>query len=186
MTAGGFRALPIFVAALLAAGPAPGAEPDRTAETYGDWTVRCVARAKLPPCDMLQVAIEAGSGREVLRLSLAHLGEKDRIGVQAWTPLGVMVSAGVLIRVDGKEAKLDGFGFTRCEAGGCFIEGIVGESGLDPFRRGKEGVLVVLDARGRPRGARVGFSGFTAALEAMKARNLEWWAARGKRPELRD
>ena len=57
----------------------------------------------------------------------------------------------------------------------------MGESSLAPFKRGKEGGLVVLDSEGNPRGVRLGFSGFTAALEAMKARNLEWWAARGRR-----
>ena len=164
---------------------AEAAEPAQTTATYGEWTVRCVAREELPPCDMLQVAVEQASGRQVLRLSLAHLGEGDRIGVQAWVPLGVMVSAGVLVQADGQEVDLAGFGFTRCEGSGCFIEGIVPEAALAPFKRGKEGGLVVLDGAGNPRGSRLGFSGFIAALEAMKARNLAWWAERGQRGEDR-
>ena len=152
------------------------AEPEQTTATYGEWTVRCVAHEELPPCDMIQVAVEHTSGREVLRLSLAHLGEGSRIGVQAWVPLGVWVSAGVQLHVDGEEVALEGFGFTRCEGSGCFIESVVKESNLTPFKHGKEGGLVVLNSAGAPRGVRLGFLGFTAALEAMKARNLEWWA----------
>ena len=170
---------------VLGAGAARSAEPEQTTATYGEWTVRCVAREALPPCDMLQVAMEQGSGRTVLRLSLAHLGERDRIGVQAWVPLGVWVSAGVQIQADGQEVVLAGFGFTRCEGSGCFIEGVVEESSLAPFKRGKEGGLVVLDSAGSPRGVRLGFSGFTAALETMKERNLAWWAVRGRQEKDR-
>lgn len=159
------------------------AEPEKTLATYGEWTVRCVIREHLPPCDMLQVAMARDSGRQLLRLSLAHLGDGKRIGVQAWVPLGVRVSGGVLIHADGQEVRLDGFGFTRCIGSGCFIEGVIGEEGLEPFKRGKEGALTVLDAAGKPRSVRLGFTGFIAALDAMKARNLEWWATRGKRDE---
>ena len=171
--------------AVLGGEAARSAEPEQTTATYGEWTVRCVAREELPPCDMLQVAVEQASGRTVLRLSLAHLGEGGRIGVQAWVPLGVWVSAGVQIQADGQEVELAEFDFTRCEGSGCFIEGVVEESSLAPFKRGKEGGLVVLDSTGAPRGVRLVFTGFTAALEAMKERNLAWWAERGQRSEVR-
>lgn len=160
---------------------ASATEPEKTLATYGEWTVRCVIREKLPPCDMLQVAMARDSGRQLLRLSLAHLGDGNRIGVQAWVPLGVLVSGGVLIQADGEAVQLDGFGFTRCLGSGCFIEGVIGEARLEPFKRGKQGALVVLDAAGKPRPVRLGFTGFIAALDAMKARNLEWWATRGKK-----
>ena len=169
----------LLVVCAVLQGGARAAEPRQTTETYGEWTVRCVAREALPPCDMLQVAVEQATGRQVLRLSLAHLGEGDRIGVQAWVPLGVWVSAGVRVQADGKTVDLDGFGFTRCEGAGCFIEAVVEEASLAPFKRGKEGGLVVMDSEGAPRGVWLGFAGFTAALEKMKARNLAWWAERG-------
>ena len=178
------RAGVLAVLAMLAATATEAAEPAQTTATYGEWTVRCVAREALPPCDMLQVAVAQDSGRQVLRLSLAHLGE-DRIGVQAWVPLGVMVSAGAMVRADGKRVELPGFGFTRCEGSGCFIEAIVPEASLAPFKRGREGVVAMLDSAGNPRGTRLGFSGFTAALEAMKTRNLAWWAERGQRGDDR-
>ena len=165
---------------LLIAPPAPAAQPEQTTATYGEWTVRCAGHEGLPPCDLLQVAVAQDDGRQVLRLSLAHLGDGDRIGVQAWVPLGVRVSGGVLVQVDGETVELEGFGFTRCEPGGCFIEGVVDEGSLSAFKRGKEGVLVVLDGGGSPRVTRLGFVGFTAGLEAMKSRNLGWWAEREK------
>ena len=162
---------------------APAAEPGQTTVTYGQWTVRCVTREALPPCDMLQVVGDSTSGRQVLRLSLAYLGEGDRVGVQAWVPLGVWVSAGVLVQADAETVELPGFGFTRCETTGCFIESVVGEESLEPFKRGAEGMLVVLDSNGTPRRVRLGFSGFTAALGAVKARNRAWLAERARKGE---
>ena len=169
--------------AVFATGESRATEPEQTTATYEEWTVRCVARAEVPPCDMLQVAISQEEGHQVLRLSLAHLGEGDRIGVQALIPLGVRVSGGVLVQVDGEAVELEGFGFTRCETGGCFIEGVVNEASLGAFMQGREGVLAVLDSANRPRGVRLGFSGFTAAFEAMKAENLAWWAEREQKSE---
>ena len=72
----------VIAAWVVALGAEAAAEPAQTTATYGEWTVRCVAREELPPCDMLQVAVEQVGGRQVLRLSLAHLGDGDRIGVQ--------------------------------------------------------------------------------------------------------
>ena len=164
--------------AVLAAGPSRAAEPEQTTATYEEWTVRCAARTETPPCDMLQVAISQEDGRQVLRLSLAHLGEGDRIGMQALIPLGVRVSGGVLVQVDGEAVAFEGFGFTRCEPGGCFIEGVIDEASLGAFMRGQEGALAVLDSAGRPRAVRLGFAGFTAAFKAMKAKNLAWWTER--------
>ena len=100
----------LLVAWAVLQGGARAAEPRQTTETYGEWTVRCVPREALPPCDMLQVTVEQATGRQVLRLSLAHLGKGDRIGVQAWVPLGVWVSAGVRVQADGKTVELDGSG----------------------------------------------------------------------------
>ena len=169
--------------AVLATGQSRAAEPEQTTATYEEWTVRCAARAEAPPCDMLQVAISQEDGRQVLRLSLAHLGEGDRIGMQALIPLGVRVSGGVLVQVDGEAVEFEGLGFTRCEPGGCFIEGVVDEASLSAFMRGREGVLAVLDSANRPRGVRLGFAGFTAAFEAMKAKNLAWWAERERKSQ---
>lgn len=147
--------------------------PEQTAEFYGDWQVRCVVREDMPPCDMVQVATNNDTKEQVMRISIAHAGDQDKYGVQIWVPLGVLISGGVLVRVDDKEDVGD-FKFTRCEPTGCFIEGVVGTEVLEPFRRGSKGVIAILDSLGEPIVLPLSFRGFVAAVGAMSARNQAW------------
>lgn len=147
--------------------------PDQTSENYGDWTVRCVARTDLPPCDMIQVATTTGTNEQVMRFSIAHAGKEETYGVQILVPLGVLVSGGVLVRIDDK-TDVDGLKFTRCEAAGCFIEALMGSDKLAPLRRGEKGVVAVLNRNGEPLAMPVSLKGFAAAMDAMAARNRAW------------
>lgn len=142
-------------------------------ETYKDWTVRCVEREGLPPCDMVQFATERDSGKQVMQFSIAHAGKENAYGVQIRVPLGVLINGGAAIRVDA-EAPLTGLAFTRCDESGCYIEQIMQPDDLTPFKIGAEGVLGVIGADGRPMALPLSFQGFTEALHVMTGKNRNW------------
>ena len=166
------------IGSLLCAGLALGcgaavAAPSQRMETYEDWTVRCVERENLPPCDMVQFATERDSGEQVMQVSIAHAGKENAYGVQIRVPLGVLLDRGAVIRVDAEE-PLTGFTFTRCHASGCYIERIMQPDELTPFKTGIEGVLGVIGADGRPMTLPLSFRGFSEALRVMADRHRDW------------
>lgn len=147
--------------------------PDQITESYGDWAMRCIEREYVPPCDIVQAASENQTGEQVMRFSIAHAGDQERYGLQIIVPLGVLISGGVLVRVDGTQ-DITNLQFTRCDPAGCYIEALMDAAELGPFRRGQEGVLAMLDAKGEPLVIPLSFTGFTTAMDTMSARNREW------------
>lgn len=145
--------------------------------TYKDWVVRCVPRDGLPPCDMVQSVFNSDTSQRLLQMSVAHLGRDQKVGVQVWTPTGVLVSSGALFEVDGESRALDALKFTRCEADGCLVEAIVEESDMKPLRAGNKGAFAVLASNGQPRVIAVSLSGFSAAMKDVAAKNKAWFAA---------
>ena len=163
-----------LLCAVLALGcGAAAASPSQQTETYKDWTVRCVERESLPPCDMVQFATERDSGEQVMLFSIAHAGKENAYGVQIRVPLGVLINGGAAIRVDAK-APLTGFAFTRCDQSGCYIERIMQPDELRPFKAGAAGVLAVIGEDGRPMTLPLSFQGFSEAIRVMTDRNRNW------------
>jgi invasion protein IalB len=155
-----------------AAEPAPKA-PDQSADVYGDWTVRCAAREGVPPCEMVQIATNNTTREQVMRISIAHAGQAQSLGVQMQVPLGVLLTGGVLVRVDDKQTVGE-FQFTRCEAMGCLIESVVKPETLAPFRTAEKGILAVMDRQGKPLVLPLSFNGYSAAMDAMSSKNILW------------
>ncbi len=158
--------------ALVLASPAAASDEPKN-EIHGDWAVRCVEREALPPCDMVQFATHRENGEAVMQFSIAHAGREDAYGMQIMVPLGVRLSGGVAIRVD-EGSPMTGFEFTRCEAAGCYIERVVSDEVLEPFRAGDAGVLGVIDRTGEPLVIPLSFRGFTKALATITERNRQW------------
>lgn len=144
---------------------------------YKDWVVRCIERSDLPPCDAVQSAFDSQSGERVMLTSIAHFGNNGEIGVQIWVPTGVLVSGGVLVEVDQEKKALTNLRFTRCEADGCFIEGIVSEADLTPLKQGNQAAIAILASNGQPRVVGLSLSGFTRAFDEVKTKNKTWFDA---------
>ncbi|MCO6181008.1 invasion associated locus B family protein [Ciceribacter sp. RN22] len=166
---------PVFtlLLTLAAAGAVSAQGTDGTRnQAYGDWSLRCVQRNDAPPCDMLQV-VSNKDGQPVMVFSIGHAGRREEYGVQIGVPLGVLVSGGALLRIDDKDEIKD-LKFTRCLPTGCQIEARLGPDRLEPLRRGGRGIIAVLNGQGKPLIFPVSLKGFTAAMEAMVAKNRSW------------
>ena len=114
--------------AKLPASPAAAGQPER----FGDWSVLCVERTDLPPCEAVQGVQRKEGDEQPLRFSFAYAGQGDRYGVQFQVPLCILVQTVPLIRLDDKTDLTD-FHITRCEADGCFIDRVMTRAELEPF-----------------------------------------------------
>jgi len=157
-------------AVLFAANSVPGLSTAQEANSYGDWAVRCVERPNLDPCDVVQSLNDTKAKRTLMQISYAYNPAKDMYAAQIMLPLGFMLQAGVLIRLDGKTDIAD-YPVTRCEPEGCFVEKILKGKDLDAIRNAKEGVIVVMNRDGKAAGFPFSLKGFGDAVDSMTRRN---------------
>ncbi len=159
-------------AMLLAVGTTAAAEPPK-ANIHGDWVVQCVQAPEVPPCEVAQAATSKSTGEQVMRIAVAYRGSGDRYAVQIRVPLGVRLSQPPILRLD-ETADLEGYSFTRCDPGGCYIERLLGAPDIARLRSAKTGVLAVLGGDGKPLVLPLSFNGFADALDASARRNTAW------------
>ncbi|PWR24136.1 invasion associated locus B family protein [Zavarzinia aquatilis] len=167
-----FGIVPAVLLLALGAMPAGAAEtpPDMETQTFGNWTLRCLAQGQPEvPCDIVQAANDRATGRQIMQTSFAYVAtEKKYIG-QIVLPLGFLLKPGVLIRIDGG-ADIADWPVTRCEPQGCVVETLLEANALEPFRRHDDATVIVLDQQGKPLAYPLSFKGFAAALDALTAR----------------
>ncbi|MEH3104252.1 MAG: invasion associated locus B family protein [Sphingomonas phyllosphaerae] len=144
-------------------------------EHYGDWSVLCVDRTDLPPCEAVQGLQPKDAASQPLRFSFAYAGQGDRYGVQFQVPLGILVQVQPLIRLDDK-TDLSDFRVTRCEAEGCFIDRVMTKAELEPFFKAAKGLVAVADRAGKPVVLPLSLNGFAQAMQVMTTRNQAWSA----------
>lgn len=168
------RTLSLLLFATLAA-PAVANASDMvgTTDQSGDWTVRCVTRAGLPPCEIVQAVKRNDIDQNVLQFSLSYAGTADRYAVQFMLPLGLFVQGEALVRLDDK-TNLGGYVFTRCEPQGCFIDRLVSRADLNPFFAAKKGIVAARQTNGETLVAPISFEGFGGAFKTMVAKNEAW------------
>lgn len=161
-------------ASVLMTGLSASAEvPEGDVDKFGDWVVRCVERAELPPCDMAQAAADRETGVQVMQFSIAYAGKEDAYGALIKTPLDVFLPAGAAIIIDGEYAKSD-IEFTRCDQDGCYIESIMHTDDMQVFKTESAGVLALVSADGDLITLPLSFLGFREALDVMSERNATW------------
>jgi invasion protein IalB len=157
-----------FFLALAAAAPA-----SLKADIHGDWTVQCTKAADVPPCEIAQAATSKSTREQIMRIAFAYRGSGERYAVQIRVPLGVRLMQPPLLRLD-ETTDLEGYGFTRCDAGGCYIERLLGTPEIARLRAAKTGVLAVLGSDGKPMVLPLSFNGFAEALDASAVQNTAW------------
>jgi len=135
----------------------------------GDWNVRCVKTEKPPePCHIHQILAD-DAGNQVAEISFFHLppGSQAAAGATATTPLGTLLQAGLLISIDGDEARQ--YPFNWCEAVGCVSR--MGFTGLEleKMKKGKEAVMRVTSimAPDKPVYLKISLTGFSEAFKKI-------------------
>lgn len=158
------------VAGLLVAQSVPGLLPTGDKDAYGDWAVRCIERKGMLPCDIVQSLNDTKTKQTIMQVSYSYDPSREQYAAQIRLPLGFLIPAGVLIRLDGKK-DITNYPVTRCEAEGCFIEKLAKSAELDPLRNAEKGVVVVMGKDGKPVALPISLKGFGEALASMEGRN---------------
>lgn len=155
---------------VMLAAAAPAVE---TKAVHGDWIVQCTKAVDVPPCEIAQAATSKSTGEQIMRIAFAYRGSGERYAVQIRLPLGIRLAQAPLLRID-ENTDLDGYGFTRCDAGGCYIERLLGTAEITRLRAAKTGVLAVRGSDGKPMVLPLSFNGFAEALDASAIQNTAW------------
>ena len=155
-----------------AAATAPGdpAKPEVmeiVKDTFGDWQVRCAPDGK--ECFMYQLALDEAKN-PVAEVSILKLPEQAdaEAGVTVVTPLGTLLTTGVVVQVDTGEKRQ--YPFAWCSQVGCFARFGLDKPSLDGLKRGKQATISLISV-GRPEHPvqlALSLSGFTAAYDALE------------------
>ncbi|MBT8456039.1 MAG: invasion associated locus B family protein [Rhodobacteraceae bacterium] len=150
---------------------APQVGQTYTAETHGDWDLRCVKTEEGDdPCQLYQLLLneEGGSVMEISIFTVPD-GQQVEAGATIITPLETLLTQQLTMVIDADPAKRYPFSF--CTQSGCIARiGLTGDD-LAAMRRGIEGRLRIVPAAAPDRNVIVGLSlnGFTAGFNALRA-----------------
>lgn len=137
-------------------------EPD-TREEIDDWVLECY-RA-LDQCQVYQrVLINNGSAIAMVS-TMAWDTEEDVLRVQLALPLGIDLSAGASISIDGAEPMKLPVG--RCTQRGCLIEGHITDQLVSRLRAGTAAIMTVVNPPEDPFPIPMSLRGLDAALKRI-------------------
>lgn len=145
-----------------------GAEeaPQVTVTEHGDWQVRCETTSG--NCFMYQLA-RNGAGNPVAEIRIVRLPETGEAaaGVTVITPLGSLLSEGLVLQVDDAEARQ--YPFNWCVQSGCFSQFGMTAAEVTAMRAGNVARMriVAVSAPDQPVILDVSLTGFTAAHNAL-------------------
>ena len=133
-------------------------------DTFGDWQVRCAPDGK--ECFMYQLAVdqEQNPVAEVSILKLPDVADADA-GVTVVSPLGTLLTSGVVLQIDGGERRQ--YPFAWCSQVGCFARFGLDAPSLTGMKRGSAGKITLVSV-GQPEAPvtlDLSLSGFTAAYD---------------------
>jgi invasion protein IalB len=158
---------------LIAVYQAYGQEPQRTAATYGDWTVSCVMAQ--PPedqrsCEMVQSQTIPGQPNPVGQITLRRPAKNDPFRIFFQIPANVWLQTGVKFVSDDKESGLVAT-FKWCIPSRCLADADLNDAALKKLRaRTDPGRVEFKDATQHDVTLPVSFKGFAPALDLMQSR----------------
>ncbi|WP_380052289.1 invasion associated locus B family protein [Falsihalocynthiibacter sp. SS001] len=138
-------------------------------ETSGDWELRCAKTdTEKDPCQMYQLLRnEEGPFAEISLFPINEDGNKAVAGATIITPLDTMLAPGILIAVDGTNARR--YPFAWCSSVGCI--GRLGflQEDIAAYKKGSVADLQIIPAVAPDQTvtAQVSLTGFTAAYDKL-------------------
>lgn len=146
--------------------PAEGEVLEVIRETFGDWEIRCAPEGA--DCFMYQLALddEESPVAEVSILKLPE-GSEAVAGATVVSPLGTLLTAGVVLQIDSGEQRQ--YPFTWCSQVGCFARFGLTQETIAAMKRGRGGsmTLVSVAAPDEPLALDLSLTGFTAAFDSL-------------------
>ncbi len=149
-------------------GPANLADLIRT--THGAWDVACEKSGS--PCVMAQIGND-DKGTPILEMVLRLLpspqdiqGQKVIAVTDIITPLGVVLTSGLSMKIDSKQEQRAPFQI--CTEQGCLVREPLTAEAVNEFKRGANARLTVVAANQGPVEATISLTGFTKAYNMLR------------------
>lgn len=142
-------------------------------KTFGDWVVACgtLPDGKGEKCFVSQLISQntnqKDGGTPVAKFSIGHIGPNGELVAMATVPLGLLIPAGVSLRVDEKNSVP--LIVQTCKEEGCIAAGKVDDAILSQISDAKQ-VLLTMQMVGEPKPVAIPLStkGFKEAYSALK------------------
>lgn len=153
--------------------PKPQATPSTAAagalQTFGAWQVNCAAGAD---CAMAQIGKD-NTGTPILEMVVRKLeapleadGRTAIAVVDFITPLGVVLTSGLELKIDGGQGEAAPFQI--CTEQGCLVREPVDQGLIDRLKKGNNASVGVVAANQGDVTATISLSGFTKAYASLK------------------
>lgn len=140
-----------------------------TAETIGQWEMRCIKLEEgTDPCQMYQL-LDDGQGAPVAEVSLFRLpsGGKAIAGATIVVPLETAIPQQLTIAIDGGKARRYPYAF--CNPVGCYVRLGLTAADVAAFKRGNEAKMTIVPALAQDQKVVLTMSleGFTASYDKV-------------------
>jgi invasion protein IalB len=139
--------------------------PDRTMETFGDWSIVCAASGGGErSCEVDTSIVLRGQSAPFARIAVVRLAKDKPVQLIAVVPVNIATASPAKISADGGASELN-LPFRSCMPGGCVAQTEVTKDKLQTFGK-TQGQLTLVDASGKPASVEFSLRGFDQALDA--------------------
>ena len=145
------------------------AQEQEVRDTFGAWQVLCVQGSDA--CAIQQIG-KSAKGEDAILMRISRVdaqtesGEKVPATVEIIAPLGVVLTTGIRVQVDGGQVRATGFQI--CLSNGCLAQDVMSEKFIADMKKGSTAkMLLVLPQQGEV-SVNMSLSGFTKAFNSLK------------------
>lgn len=134
---------------------------------YGAWKLKCaqLAGAKQEKCVLVQDLALEDERHMFMTVIFLRAFDGDKKYLRVVAPLGMLVPAGLGLKVDGQD--VGHVPFIKCFREGCVAEAVVDEQLLARFSSGQTASFIVFPAKDKGIGFPVPLSGFAEGLKGL-------------------
>jgi invasion protein IalB len=136
--------------------------------SHGDWQLRCDTPpgAQGEQCALVQsVTAEDRPNVGLSIIVLKTADNKSRL-LRVLAPLGVLLPAGLGLRID--DAEIGRAGFVRCLPDGCVAEVVLDDALIGKLRAGTQAVFIIFQTPEEGIGVPVSLNGFGPGYDTLK------------------
>jgi invasion protein IalB len=144
--------------------------------THGDWSIECDTQAPKPnsnpntgQCALVTRVMDDAHDNIQLDVYVWHVAENTPPVLQIRAPLGVLLTSGLGLKIDGKD--IGSAGFVRCLPEGCFVEMTMDETLVNQFLAGQDALFIVFRSPDEGIGIPVSMTGFKQGYDGLTRKN---------------
>jgi invasion protein IalB len=150
----------------------PGADPQATTATYGDWIVRCQrigdGAASQRVCEAAEIVQTQGAQVPIAQIAIGRIAPTDPLRLTLVLPPNVSFPSSPRVATDDKDAKPVDLNWRRCLPGACFADIEIKDEVLQRWRTlTSPGSITFRDSTGRDIAVPFSFRGLAPALDAL-------------------